>query len=137
MIRAFEGARRPAITLLTVFLVSNLQTPEAKIEHRVEHLYGIRDPVFKREMSALLGPMIIAGNRIAPLQNGDEIFPTMLAAIQGAKHNIDFETYIYWSGQAGTEFARALAERARSGVKVHVMLDWLGSVKIDSPCLRK
>jgi cardiolipin synthase len=131
------GAGGPAITLLIVFLVSNLQTPETKIEHDVEHLYGIRDPVFKREMSALLGPMIIGGNRIAPLQNGDEIFPAMLSAIQGAKHSIDFETYIYWSGQAGTEFARALAERARSGVKVHVMLDWLGSVKMDQSLLVK
>ena len=129
------GLAGAAMTLLIVFLASNMQTPEAKVEHRVEHLYGIRDPLFKREMSALLGPNIVAGNRITPLQNGDEIFPAMLGAIQSAKHSIDFETYIYWSGQAGAEFAKALAERARSGVKVHVMLDWLGSVKMDQALL--
>jgi cardiolipin synthase A/B len=123
------------ITLLIVFLVSNLQTPEAKVDHRVEHLYGIRDPLFKREMSALLGPTIVGGNRIQPLQNGDEIFPAMLDAIENAKHSINFETYIYWSGRTGTEFARALAERARAGVKVHLMLDWLGSVKMDQSLL--
>jgi cardiolipin synthase len=124
------------ITLLIVFFASNLQTPEAKVEHRVAHLYGIRDPQFKREMSALLGPTIVAGNAIQPLQNGDEIFPAMLEAIRSAKHTIDFETYIYWSGTAGTEFAQALTERALAGVKVHVMLDWLGSVKMDQSLLR-
>ena len=125
-----------AVTLLIVFFASNLQTPEAKVGHRVAHLYGIRDPQFKREMSALLGPAIVGGNRIQPLQNGDEIFPAMLEAIRGAKHSIDFETYIYWSGTAGTEFAGALTERALAGVKVHLMLDWLGSVKMDQSLLR-
>ena len=84
-----------ALTLLIVFFASNLQTPEAKVEHRVAHLYGIRDPQFKREMSALLGPAIVGGNSIQALQNGDQIFPAMLDAIRGAKHTIDFETYIY------------------------------------------
>src|ERR1700722_10125601 len=132
ILMAFGSA---AVTLLIVFLASNFQTPEAKVEHRVAHLYGIRDPIFKREMSALLGPAIVPGNRIQPLQNGDEIFPSMLSAIQSAQHTIDFETYIYWSGRFGTEFARVLTERARSGVKVHVMLDWLGSAKIDPALL--
>jgi cardiolipin synthase A/B len=124
-----------AIILLVVFLVSNFKTPEVKVDHRVEHLYGIHDPHFKREMSALLGPTIVAGNRIQPLQNGDEIFPAMLEAIRNAKRSIDFETYIYWSGRPGSEFARALTERARAGVKVHLMLDWLGSVKMDQSLL--
>jgi cardiolipin synthase A/B len=129
------GFSSVAVTLLIVFLASNFQTPEAKVEHRVKHLYGIRDPIFKREMSALLGPAIVPGNHIQALQNGDEIFPSMLSAIQGAQHTIDFETYIYWSGRFGTEFARVLTERARSGVKVHVMLDWLGSAKMDPALL--
>jgi cardiolipin synthase A/B len=129
------GFGSAAVTLLIVFLASNFQTPEAKVEHRVKHLYAIRDPIFKREMSALLGPAIVPGNQIQALQNGDEIFPSMLSAIQGAQHTIDFETYIYWSGRFGTEFARVLTERARSGVKVHVMLDWLGSAKMDPALL--
>jgi cardiolipin synthase len=131
------GVITAAVTLLIVFLASNFQTPEAKVEHRIEHLYGIRDPLFKREMSALLGPTILAGNRIQALQNGDEIFPAMLGAIKDAKRTIDFETYIYWSGESGTAFARALAERARAGIKVHVMLDWLGSVKMDPSLLNE
>ena len=55
----------------------------------------------------------------------------MLAAIRGARKTITFETYIYWSGDIAPQFADALAERARQGVKVHVLLDWVGSAKMD------
>jgi cardiolipin synthase len=55
----------------------------------------------------------------------------MLAAIRSAKVSITFETYIYWSGDIGRAFADALAERARRGVKVHVLLDWVGSAPMD------
>jgi cardiolipin synthase len=118
------------ITLVVGIVVINFRTPEKKIQHQVRHLYSVVDPQFEREMSTLLGPAILGGNKIAALQNGDEIFPAMLAAIRAAKHTIDFETYIYWAGRTGEEFAGALEERARAGVKVHLMLDWLGSGKI-------
>lgn len=55
----------------------------------------------------------------------------MLKAIQGAKQTITFETFIYWADSIGEDFAEALSERARAGVNVHVLLDWLGSVKIE------
>ncbi|MGZ9076031.1 MAG: phospholipase D-like domain-containing protein, partial [Burkholderiaceae bacterium] len=42
-----------------------------------------------------------------------------------------FETYIYWSGEIGKRFSAALAERARAGVKVNVLVDWVGSQKMD------
>jgi cardiolipin synthase len=64
--------------------------------------------------------------------NGDEIFPSMLSAIRSAERSITFESYIYWSGSIGRDFADALSDRARAGVKVHVLLDWLGSSKLDS-----
>jgi len=79
----------------------------------------------------LLGPPFLQGTKARALLNGDEIFPPMLAAIRAAKVSITFETYIYWSGDIGREFAGALAERARQGVKVHVLLDWVGSAKMD------
>jgi cardiolipin synthase A/B len=117
-------------TLVVVVLVINFHTPEKKIQHQVHHLYGVVDPQFEREMGTLLGPTILADNKITALQNGDEIFPAMLKAIRAAQFTINFETYIYWSGRTGEEFAQALIERARAGVKVHLMLDWLGSEKM-------
>jgi cardiolipin synthase len=117
-------------TLVVVVLVINFHTPEKKIQHQVRHLYGVVDLQFEREMGTLLGPAILADNEITALQNGDEIFPAMLKAIRAAQFTINFETYIYWSGRTGEEFAQALIERARFGVNVHLMLDWLGSEKM-------
>ena len=119
-----------AVTIVIVVLLINFHTPEKKIQHQLGHLYGIADPQFEREMGTLLGPAILPGNQIAALQNGDEIFPAMLNAIRAARYTIDFETYIYWSGKTGEQFAQALIERAQAGIKVHLMLDWLGSEKM-------
>ena len=117
-------------TLLVATVAKNFTKPERKIQHTVEHQQGILDPLFQREMGVLMGPAILGGNKIMPLQNGDEIFPVMLEAIRGAKRTINFETYIYWSGDIGEKFTAALEERARAGVKVAVMLDWVGSDKM-------
>ena len=122
-------------TLVGVIVAINFHVPEKKLRHNMEHLYGLTAPQFKREMSVLLGPAILAGNRITALQNGDEIFPAMLTAIRQARRTITFETYIYWSGDIGQQFAAALSERARAGVKVHLMLDWLGSEKMSGSLL--
>ncbi|HTT04779.1 MAG TPA: phospholipase D-like domain-containing protein [Steroidobacteraceae bacterium] len=119
-------------TLLVTMVVLNFRKPEKEPHHRVDRSYSIRDPQFKREMGVLLGPAIVGGNRIEALQNGDEIFPAMLAAIRAARRTITFETYIYWSGDIGAEFAQALIERAQAGVKVHLMLDWVGCDKISA-----
>jgi len=120
-----------AVTVAVVLLVLNLKTGEKKIDTAIPRLYDTSDPQFARAMGALLGPAIADGNRVDTLLNGDEIFPPMLAAIRDAKKTITFESYIYWSGDIGRQFADALAERARAGVKVHLLLDWLGSSKLD------
>ena len=120
---------------LLLLVVLNLTSGEKKIEHEIRPLYGVGEPQFVRSMGVLLGPAIVGGNRVTALQNGDEIFPAMLEAIRGATRSISFETYIYWSGQVGREFAEALAERARAGVRVHVLLDWVGAGKMDDALL--
>ena len=123
-----------AAVMLTLFggvLVSNFMGGEKKIERRIERLYALDDPRFMYELGVLLGPPFLDGVGIRALLNGDQIFPPMLAAIRSAKVSINFETYIYWSGDIGREFADALAERATQGVLVHVLLDWVGSAKMD------
>jgi cardiolipin synthase len=119
-------------TLVVVLLLLNLSYGGKEIQREVAHLYGADDPQFARSMGTLLGPSLLAGNRVRALCNGDEIFPAMLEAIRGARRTITFETYIYWSGEIGRAFADALAERAQAGVKVHVLLDWVGSGKMDA-----
>jgi len=125
------------VTAIAALLLMNLSAPEKKLEQTLPHRYSIEDPQFRREMSVMLGPAIIGGNRVVALQNGDEIFPAMLDAIRGAKTSITFETYIYWSGEIGKEFTEALSERARAGIPVNVVIDWAGSVKMDEKLLQR
>ncbi|MGO4811905.1 phosphatidylserine/phosphatidylglycerophosphate/cardiolipin synthase family protein, partial [Cupriavidus sp. 2MCAB6] len=126
------------VVLLTAaagIVAYNFIEGEKRIERHLQRLYSIDDPHFERELSVLLGPPVVGGNRYRLLKNGDEIFPAMLSVIRGARKSINFESYIYWSGDVGKDFAEALAERARAGVRVHVLLDWMGSAKIDKATL--
>ncbi|MBA3505886.1 MAG: cardiolipin synthase B [Betaproteobacteria bacterium] len=125
------------VTALGVLLVTNLSLGTKQVDRRIETLYSVGDPQFLRSMGSLLGPPIVDGNRAQALLNGDEIFPAMLEPIRGAQQTITFETYIYWSGAIGQQFAQALTERARAGVRVHVMLDWLGSGDIDETYVKQ
>jgi cardiolipin synthase A/B len=123
------------VTLAGVLVFQNLGVGEKKIERQLPKLYEADNVEFRRSLSALLGPQIVEGNRVQTLVNGDAIFPAMLDAIRSAKTTITFETYIYWSGTIGREFVDALAERARAGVRVHVLLDWVGSMKMEPALL--
>ncbi|MFW5882913.1 MAG: cardiolipin synthase B, partial [Verrucomicrobiota bacterium] len=69
----------------------------------------------------------VDGNALEILRNGDQIFPPMLEAIEDARENIELLTYIYWSGDIAERFARLLAEKAREGLEVRVLLDAIGS----------
>ena len=132
--------RRPVIvglvagglTLLATLLVMNLSLGDKQIDWKLPHQHAVDSPQFARTLGHLLGPPLVGGNRVEALVNGERIFPAMLDAINSARQSIAMETYIYWSGEIGSRFATALAERARAGVKVHVLLDWVGSNRIDT-----
>ena len=121
--------------VLTILGLSLFSSSEKEVKRNIAHEYGVDHPQFIRTMGVLLGPTLVDGNKIDTLLNGDEIFPAMIAAIRAAKQTISFETYIYWSGEIGQQFADALAERSKSGVKVHILVDWAGSQKMDEQLL--
>ena len=125
------------VTAALVIVVMNFALPEKKIERKVPHRYAVADAQFRRDMGSLLGPAIVSGNEVKVLNNGDEIFPAMLQAVASATKTICFETYIYWSGDIGEQFAEALAERARAGVQVFITLDWMGSLKMEEALIDK
>lgn len=112
-----------------VFFASFL-SPFADHDYIIVDQYSVEDPRFAKAVGDLLLPSFVEGNTIQTLLNGDQIFPAMLESIRKAKQTISFESYIYWSGNTGEIFAKALAERAKNGIKVHVLLDWAGSGKI-------
>ncbi|WP_309828888.1 phospholipase D-like domain-containing protein [Acidovorax delafieldii] len=118
-----------------VLLALNFTAGEKKVQQQLPRLYSTAHPQFERALGSLLGPGIVGGNAVTELLNGDQIFPPMLAAIKSAQKSVTFETYIYWSGDIGKQFADALSERARAGVPVHVLLDWVGSAKMEESYL--
>ena len=59
------------VTLVVATLAVNFRKPEKTVKHRVTHLHVVEAPQFKREMGSLLGPAILSGNKVTPLQNGD------------------------------------------------------------------
>lgn len=124
------------LTLFVGFVAINLAPGEKRLEQAVSPPYAVEDEAFARAMGTLFGPPLIPGNRVEPLENGAQIFPAMLEAIRSAKRSVNFETYIYWSGRVGTAFADAMADRARAGVQVHLILDAVGSGKIDANALK-
>ena len=125
------------ITVICVLILMNFVTAEKKIQRKLDKHYSVKDPQFIRSVSALLGPSFLEGNAVIALTNGIKIFPAMLKAIQNAQQTITFETFIYWADSIGEEFAEALSARAKAGVHVHVLLDWLGSIKMQQSQLDK
>ena len=125
-----------AATALILLILRNFSSGEAKVEHHIAPLYGTADEPFVRTIGHLLGPPIVGGNQVVALHNGDQIFPSMLEAIRGAERSITFETYIYWQGDIARDISAALVDRSRAGVKVHVLLDWVGSNKMDEELLQ-
>ncbi|HKX61220.1 MAG TPA: phospholipase D-like domain-containing protein [Verrucomicrobiae bacterium] len=70
---------------------------------------------------------LLRGNQITPLQNGDEAYPAMLAAIESAQHTVTLSTYIFDRDEAGVTFAKALGNAVRRGVEVRVLIDATGT----------
>jgi len=75
-------------------------------------------------------PDFIEGNRITLLQNGEEYFPALEAAIDAANQEIHLETYIFQFDATGIRVASALKRAAQRGVAVHLLIDGFGSLKL-------
>lgn len=91
----------------------------------------------RRRLERLIGTPATEHNSLLPLRNGDEIFSAMLASIRGARRTVDLMTFVYWRGAIAGEFADALADRARAGVRVRLLLDGFGSRLIERHLLAR
>jgi cardiolipin synthase len=87
---------------------------------------GAAEPRHADYLAGLIGAQLTRGNRFTVLTNGDQIFPSMLKAIAGARRRISFETYIYEKGEMAEAFTRAFEDAARRGVRVNLVLDAVG-----------
>jgi cardiolipin synthase len=79
-----------------------------------------------RAFSRAAGAPLMSRNRVVLLKNAAENYPAWLAAIKTAKRNVYFEPFFICEDETGREFADALIAKAREGVRVRVIYDWLG-----------
>jgi cardiolipin synthase len=109
--------------------------PAAPPRFGLDHEFAVDSDEFRATVAGASGGPFIGGNRLELLNNGDAFYPPMLAAIKAAEHSITIEAYIYWAGEIGAVFAEALAERARAGCRVKILLDAIGSASIGAEIL--
>jgi cardiolipin synthase A/B len=81
-----------------------------------------------RAFTRAAGAPLVTGNSVRLLRNAAQNYPAWLEAIHGAREKIYFENYFICDDRIGREFAAALADRARNGVRVCLVHDWLGSL---------
>ncbi len=93
-----------------------------------------RATVYRR--SALVAAPLTGGNQVQLLAGGDALFPAMCQAIAGARKRVWLATYIFHDDAAAEAVAQALADAARRGVRVSVVVDGFGS-KATLPTLRR
>ncbi len=99
---------------------------EKRTVYQYEPAYGVDSTQFRRSLDAF-GTEMVPHNTARVLENGDQTFGAMLDDIRNARASINVESYIFNQGSVGSEFAAALAERARAGVEVRVLVDGFGS----------
>ncbi|MGI8510879.1 MAG: phospholipase D-like domain-containing protein [Gemmatimonadaceae bacterium] len=86
------------------------------------------DPsAFLRALHGAAGEPPSTGNHVELLQNGDEIFPAMIAAVRNSRETVHFSSYVYWAGVLPKQFAALFCETARRGVTVRIVLDSEGA----------
>lgn len=95
--------------------------PAAELLPGTEHMVELR-----RLADRVASGPLLTGNRIAPLENGEEAYPAMLEAIASARRSIHLSTYIFDADGTGRRFIAALADAADRGVEVRVIIDGLG-----------
>lgn len=76
------------------------------------------------------GAPLVPGNAVHILKDAGEHYPAWLAAVGTARRSIFFENYIFADDEIGREFIAALAAKAREGVRVRLIYDWLGSFRV-------
>src|SRR5512142_1846366 len=82
----------------------------------------------EQAFSRAAGAPLVAGNSVRILKDARENYPAWLDALGSAKKSIHFESYIIREDSVGNQFAEVLAAKAREGIRVRVIYDWLGAL---------
>lgn len=117
-----------AFAFLGAFLLSGIfgPTPRYAITNR-EQLPPNGTPEFLNLLESLADAKVNHTGQIEIFKNGPAFYPAELQAIKNARRSVNLEAYIFQESEIGRQYLEALAERARAGVEVNVVLDAFGS----------
>jgi len=134
-----NALRRAAIALLVGALVVSavLLLAQDQTTIRVKSEISAEDPRDPAYVAALVGAALTRGNRYEVLTNGDQIFPAMLGAIDKAQRRVNFETYVYDTGELANRFTGALEQAASRGVSVITVVDGVGAASMEREHVRR
>jgi len=129
----WRGLRRALLILLgaAIFVAAALLLAQDQGTIRIQTTIAAEDPRDPAYVAALVGAALTRGNRYDVLTNGVQIFPAMLEAIEQARRRINFETYVYDTGDVADLFTGALERAARRGVRVTLLVDAVGASAMD------
>jgi len=116
-----------AIVVLAFLLFIALFQPNLKYKITAPTSESLNSPEFFRTLEALTDSKIEPHTSVDVLPNGENFYAAELDAIRKAEKNVNLEAYIFKDGEVATRLIDALTERAKAGVKVHVVLDGVGS----------
>lgn len=114
--------KRPSVFLDTSDLTDHIAAPgsHGDVVGHLASLRAIADRVTRLPL--------LEGNRLVPLHNGEQAYPRMLAAIHEAERTVTLASYIFDWDDVGHQFADALEQAARRGVRVHALIDGIGAL---------
>lgn len=88
---------------------------------------ALDSPEFLRMLEAITDSRVNDCTHVEVLTNGEVYYEAELQAIRAARHSVNLEAYIFQKGEVTRRFLEALTERARAGVEVRLVLDYVGS----------
>lgn len=117
------------LILLAILIYSVKRKPDVKI--RVSTAGELQSLL--PSLAGLTQSSLDEGNRIEVLQNGDGFFPLVMRDIAAAKESIHAETYIWYESTIASQLAKLLAQKARQGVEVRILVDGSGGRQLKGP----
>lgn len=126
--------------LYYVFGINRIQRRARRLRRRRPHLKGTHEPgtgstkpgqavslpMLEQLVRHVTRKHLLPGNRIQALQNGEEAYPAMLAAIEQARHSVSLSSYIFDNDPVGLRFVDALQKAVARGVEARVLIDDIG-----------
>ena len=116
-----------AVLILAALLLLVLFEPSLPY-HTPERRMPVGSPQFVNFLSAIVNARLYSPERVEVLASGREIYEAQLRDIRGAQRSIHLEVYLFLRGRIGDEMLAALAESARAGVAVRIVVDRIGSL---------